>query len=497
MTQELEHAVAEAGRRIRNHLDSARVLRAALEEIVAEVQPIAAGIWAGGGREEPSLTHAIPEAHASADVPDAVAACARRWETVIENHAREVAVPAFAPRSGVVAIVHLVGRPCSASDIAFAEAVATEAAHAFEAARIFERAVAEKEKSEAVLARVGDGVIVTDDRGLLRDWNPAAERMVGWTGDEPPVGRPCREILGLRLPERELDCENGCALLSLRAMGEAESGRGLEVTRTHPNGRRQPLLADVEPIRGPDGHVAEVVHSFRDVTRLKEADEAKSLFLATASHELKTPLTVIMGFASTLVSAGDHLSEEIRNESLEAIERRAIELSTIVDSLLMASRIESGRVDLDVTEVALEPILRERVAAAAARTGRDVKLEMDELPIVAIDERAMASVLDQLLDNALKYSPNGGTVSVEARRDHDRVEIRVSDHGLGMDDEQLEHCFDKFWQAESTDIRRFGGTGIGLYLVRSLSEAMGGSVEVESAPGRGTTFLVRLGGTPG
>ena len=490
-THELKHEVGEAGRRIRNHLDSERVLQAALEEVYSALEPAGASVWTGGGRGQPTLVRTVPEG-SLVDAPRAVVACGRRWETVIESDGREMAVPAFAPRSGVVAILHLQGGPFGAAEIGFVEAVASEAAHAFEAARIFERAVAEKEKSEAVLARIGDGVIVTDANGHILDWNPAAARMVGWAEENPPSGLPCRTVLGLRLKDRELDCEKGCALLSLRATGEVESGRGLEVGRTHPNGRRQPLLADVEPIRGPEGGVAEVVHSFRDVSRLKEADEAKSLFLATASHELKTPLTVIMGFASTLVSAGDQLSPEVRDESLRAIERRAIELGTIVDGLLMASRIESGRVDLDMTEVDLEPLLRDRVAAAQARSGRGVVLSVGELLPVSADPQAVSTVVDQLVDNALKYSPSGGTVSVAATSHGGEVEIAVSDEGMGMDAEQLDHCFDKFWQAESTDIRRFGGTGIGLYLVQSLTEAMGGTVRVESTPGVGTTFRVSL-----
>ena len=495
MKQELHQEVGEAGRRIRDYLDSDRVLRAALEEVRRALRAPSATVWTGGGREVPTLVHADPP-RLVGDPPQSVVTCGRRWETIVEGDAGEIAVPAFAPRSGVVAIFHAEGRTWTASEIALAEALAAEAALAFEAATIFERAVAEKEKSEAVLARVGDGVVVTDNTGHLADWNPAAERMVGWTGGDPK-GRTCSAVLGLRMGDHELDCQNGCALLSLRAAGEARSGRGLEVARTHPNGRRQPLLADVEPIRGADGSVAEVVHSFRDITRLKEADEAKSLFLATASHELKTPLTVIMGFASTLVTAGDQLSVEVRNESLRAIERRAIELSLIVDGLLMASRIESGRVDVAVTDVDVEPLLRERVAAVRATTGRDVVLEVGDLPMVAADPQALATVIDQLLDNAMKYSPDGGSVTVTAGADGNKVEVAVSDTGMGMDPEQLEHCFEKFWQAESSDIRRFSGTGIGLYIVRSLTEAMGGSVRVESAPGVGTTFRVTLDASSG
>ncbi|MDQ3895657.1 MAG: PAS domain-containing sensor histidine kinase [Actinomycetota bacterium] len=343
-------------------------------------------------------------------------------------------------------------------------------------------------RSEAVLERVADGVIVTDARGMVLEANPAARRLMDPSGRHPS-GRHCEEVLGLRMGERPLDCSRGCALLLLD--GGREDDEGKEVWRTTPDGRRQPLLANVCTISDEHGEVEEVVHSLRDITTLKQADEAKTMFLATASHELKTPLTVIRGFGEMLLDMPEMPDEAAR--AANAIVRRAEELSTIVDGLLLSSRIESGRLDLDVRELQVAPILRERGESLMAATGRTVEILVpDGGPEVDADPAAVTTVVDHLLDNAVKYSPHGGSVVLEAQVAPAEVRIRISDSGIGMDQGQAAHCFEKFWQAESTDDRRFRGTGIGLYIVRSLVEAMGGTITVESSPGKGTTFVVSL-----
>ena len=343
-------------------------------------------------------------------------------------------------------------------------------------------------KADAILARVADCVVVTDAAGFVLECNPAAERLVGLPVDQA-VGRPCAEVLGLRVDDVPLQCAVRCGLLALAGSNGA---RPHETWRLDASGRRQPLLANAEAVVDDRGRTVEVVHSLRDITGLKQAEEAKTLFLATASHELKTPLTVIRGFADTLL-AFDDFDADRRTAALEAIRIRSEELVRIVDRLLLSSRIEAGRVQVSQTRVALAPLLLERVRGLQATTGRPIGLVLDPaVPDVSGDGPALASVVDHLLDNALKYSPGGEPVAVRAQVDGNVVRIDVEDGGIGMDAEQAVHCFDKFWQAESTDVRRFGGTGIGLYIVRSLVEAMGGGVAVRSAPAAGSTFSVTL-----
>ena len=173
-------------------------------------------------------------------------------------------------------------------------------------------------KSDAILARVADGVVVTDGSSRVLQCNPAAHRIVG--RDLDVIGRYCVDVLGLHVGERALDCSSGCPLMVAGAGPDADLGE--EVWRYDGGGRRQPLLANASAVAGPDGTVAEVVHSLRDVTRLKQAEEAKTLFLATASHELRTPLTVIAGFASTLLNDPEP-DTGFLVDALTAIARRA------------------------------------------------------------------------------------------------------------------------------------------------------------------------------
>ena len=339
-------------------------------------------------------------------------------------------------------------------------------------------------RADKILEHVADAVVVTDALGRMVVCNPAAERLIG-RPSTAAAGAPCHELLGLHRGERPLDCSAGCGLL------QAPATTGHELWRQDASGRRQPLLAEAAEVPTPDGR-SEIVHSIRDITRLKQAEEAKTLFLATASHELKTPLTVISGFASTLLRYPD-IDEAMRTSALDAIWSRSVELTRIVERLLLSSRIEAGRLDLELSSLDVLPLLRDRVTTIAAGISRRITfIAADDVPPAIGNSSALTTVVDHLVDNAVKYSPNGEPVAVTVTADEQVVRVAVADRGIGMDEEQSAHCFDRFWQAESTDVRRFGGTGIGLYIVQSLVEAMGGTVSVTSAPGQGSTFSVQL-----
>ena len=487
--RQLQRRRTRVSQRLRHELESARIASATVEAVQEALRPRRTSVWLGFAVGEAPRLAATAGATTNGDpaIPVPVPECVLRKRLVWNPLLRSLAVPLLGPRSGVIGVILLEQTSESVEQHVFVEAVAREAGLALEAANQYERALAAKEKTEAILAHIGSGVVVTDPRGLVLQFNSAAESIMGAPADAV-VGRPCSHVIGLHAGERPLDCSRGCALLIAKS-DDASIG---EIWRHHPDGRRQPLLASAQPLRDADGHVTEIVHSFRDVTRLKQADEAKTMFLATASHELKTPLTVIQGFAQTLLD-DERWTEAERRAALEAMQRRAIELNKIVDRILLSSRIETGQARVVVKEVALTPILAERVDALRSATRHAITFRVPEdLPLVLGDPDSVATVVDHLLDNAVKYSPGGEAIELRARSRGDEVDIEVADHGIGMDAEEVEHCFERFWQAESSDVRRFGGTGIGLYIVRSLMEAMHGRVGVESVPGRGTTFVLTL-----
>ena len=478
--------IARAGRRTSELLDSDALVRGLVDDLHAAVRPRTTALWMVRDGELPVLAHSRGPRETD-EPPEAVIIAARRAAWV--DAQGSFALPLVAPRTGLIGVLHVAGMPPGDDLRAALADAAREAALALQAAGLYERAIAEKDKSEAILARVASGVIVTDSRGVVLQFNPGAERIAATPAGEA-VGRSCGELLGLHTDSGPLDCSRGCALLEACRLSDTPDG--IEVWRELADGRHQPLLAAASPVLDADGAVSEVVHSMRDITRLKEADEAKTLFLATASHELKTPLTVIRGFAQGL-RANPDWPDSHRERALEAMEIRAQQLTRIVERILLSSRIESGKLKVNLVEVDLRAMLVERAAALRATTGRDVTLRIDDdLPEALCDEEATITIVDHLLDNAVKYSPDGGAVAMIAAADDHSLLLTVADSGIGMDDEQLRHCFERFWQAESGDRRRFGGTGIGLYIVRSLVEACRGSITAESEPGRGTVFTVRL-----
>jgi len=347
----------------------------------------------------------------------------------------------------------------------------------------------------AIVEGVADGVFVTDAQGSIRLWNGAAERLVGSPGKRA-IGANCSRILAMGVRERSLsrrarplDCSAGCALL--REFGERATSGGVDCIR-HPHpAAEQHLLVSVSVVEDGAGGIEEVVHSVRDITRMKEADDAKTMFLATASHELKTPLTVILGYTQTLLAG--LLDDKQRETALRAIESRSQQLGRIVDRLLLTGRIESGRLMLELSSVSPAALITERAESLGLATGRTIVCEIaGDISDVVADEQALTTVLDHLLDNAVKYSPDGGDIVVRANDRGSSVVIEVIDHGIGMNADDASQCFDRFWQAEQTDVRRYGGTGVGLYIVRSYVEAMGGKVGVRSDSGQGSAFTVTL-----
>jgi two-component system phosphate regulon sensor histidine kinase PhoR len=346
------------------------------------------------------------------------------------------------------------------------------------AAAVQSRDVAEDEARAAkILAHVDEGVVQVDGRRRIRFWNEAAAAITGVRSADA-VGRPIGDVIG-GWPALER------RLAIAPAPGRTESRAVLPATVS---GRE--LWLSMSGVDYGEG----VVYAFRDVTGERRLEELKSDFVATVSHELRTPLTSVYGVLKTLGRPESALTPEQEQALLAIGEREANRLRDLIEQILELPVIEGRAQELE--SVAVDPCATARAAIesmAAAYPGRPVALEAAAgLPEVAADPARLVQVLTNLLDNALKYSFDGGKVGLAIRQRSRTVVFSVSDEGSGIPPAEQDRIFQKFYRVDPTQTGGVGGTGLGLYISRELVTQMGGAISVESQPGRGATFSVEL-----
>jgi len=371
-----------------------------------------------------------------------------------------------------LSLSHVAGRPFGALyalysrrqvghvELELLELLAGHASVALSNVTAFEEVVKQRAHERAVIDASADGIAVLDGDGLVRQWNPAAHRLTGVSAADA-TGRP----LPFPLPE------SGAKLTH-----KLGNGSWLDVLCTRLAGRDEKVV------------------DFRDVTATKELEEAKDLFLATTSHELRTPITVVQGFASTLARRWDQLGDAERRAAVRTIAERAGSLGRLVEQLLLGSRAGADQLPVSNGPFDLGAVLRGAATAFRPLSDKHTVLAEipDDLPAASGDTMATDIIVGQLLENAFKYSPHGGTVVVRAQVTGAWIEVTVEDEGIGVAAGDHERIFDRFYQGETGDRRRFGGIGIGLFIVRSLAEAQHGEVTASSRPAGGTVMRLRL-----
>jgi len=228
---------------------------------------------------------------------------------------------------------------------------------------------------------------------------------------------------------------------------------------------------------------------------LQEADRLKSEFISTISHELRTPLASIKGYATTLLREDAQWDRATQREFLEIIDEESDKLRGLIDNLLEMSKMEAGVLDIEKQPVRMVPIVQQSVAKFASRTDRHTFTIRfpDPFPMVEADPRRLEQVLDNLIENAVKYSPDGGQIVIQGVVNEKEATVSVSDEGVGIPPEHLDRIFDRFYQVNTPLTRRVGGSGLGLSIARGLVEAQGGRIWAESTSGRGSTFSFALG----
>jgi PAS domain S-box-containing protein len=352
----------------------------------------------------------------------------------------------------------------------------------------------EKKHLQIVTDTIADGLCVMAPQGHIVQINPAFTEILGYQADEI-IGQVGHNLFhfngdGSRLPLAQ------CPIIS--AMSKGEDYAGEEVFR-HKNGQLLTVELSCKPII-QKARIDSSVFIFRDITkrkateeRLQENDRIKSEFIATASHELRTPLAIIQGYTELLRENAGLSAEQMRDfETI--IYDKSVALEKIIDELLDVSRIESGRpLCLDFMQIDIVDEIRQVVAQferEAATHRFSTTLPEAGFSLFA-DRFKIIQVLDNLLNNAVKFSPAGSEVVVSGILLDDCFQVMVADEGVGIAPEKQEHIFDKFFRVDASNTA-LSGFGLGLYLVKRIVEAHGGKIWVESAIGQGAKFFFTL-----
>jgi two-component system, OmpR family, phosphate regulon sensor histidine kinase PhoR len=343
-------------------------------------------------------------------------------------------------------------------------------------------AAEERGKLQAVLNNISAGVMVTDADSRIVLLNRAAAEILG-VDEERAAGRRTIEVFS----SRELD-----VTVSRTAAGESMDG---EIVLIYP--RRINLHIKSNPVKSAEGRVVATVSAIEDITALKRLNQIRQDFVANVSHELRTPVAIIRALTDSLL--GGAVEERERAERfLRDLDREATRLSLLIEDLLALSRLEADEASLTLEEFKIAELLRECMdlkKKLAEEYGVKIDIENgDESTRIRGDRRLLGTALNNLIDNAIKYNRTGGRVVLRMRagQAEDFVIITVEDDGIGIPREELPRVFERFYRVDKARSRDTGGTGLGLSIVKHIVELHGGTVNVTSMEGEGSTFVVHI-----
>ena len=383
-------------------------------------------------------------------------------------------------------------------DIQILQSFADQAAIAVHNAQLYERINTERQQLAAILEHSADGVMILEPDLTIASFNRALERMTGWSAEQA-VGTPVSDVfIWKRLDKGSLEkaIADGWPFQS-EASGEIGTAAPLYVEGDlqRLDGLTQSLAILYTPLLRADGQLSTIIANVRDITNFRQAQEMQNVFISTISHELKTPVALIKGHAATLRREDVEFPADFVREYSAVIEEESDRLTELIENLLTASRIQADRnLKLNMDDVLLEPLAARVVERFSTQTQKHqfVLQFSPELPPVRGDEVRLRQVLDNLVSNAIKYSPDGGSVEIGAHDDGKQIVVYVRDQGVGLNSTEQERIFERFYRVDGALSRKTQGTGLGLYLSRTIIEAHGGQMWVDSTPGKGSTFYFSL-----
>jgi len=371
----------------------------------------------------------------------------------------------------------------SKNDRAILQSFADQAAIAVINAQLYTQVSREKSRLDALLDSAADGIIIMSADHKIEKCNQAFARIIRKDVSEIE-GSPHEDIFNWE------SLEQGSSLEEAELSGwplTAKANLYVEGDLKRPSGEIIPVGITYAPLLSGDGKLINIIASIRDITHFREAEEIKSVFVSIVSHELKTPVALIKGYAGTLRREDVSWDSEIVQDSLEVIEDEADRLTELIENLLDASRLQAGEFSLNLAEIRIDKLAQEMADRFQTQTEnhRIIVQFPDEFPVIVGDENRLEQVFYNLLSNAVKYSPDGGDISISGQIRSEQIIICIQDQGLGISQEDVPHIFDRFFRADEA-AKNTQGAGLGLYLSRAIIEAHKGRIWIEPRQENGT-----------
>ena len=372
------------------------------------------------------------------------------------------------------------------------QSFADQAAIAVKNARLYQQVNAEKQRLDAILNQSADGVMILDAQLEILVLNAALSRMVGWKTDEA-IGRYHHEVIQWEQRRTEVDLEEA---LDNGWPPPGAAHLYVEGTALRPDGEMISLGITYAPLLSDHGRMTNIIANVRDLTRFREEEQLHKTFISVISHELKTPVSIIKGYAGTLRRHEANWPREVLDEYLAVIEEESDRLTDLIDNLLEASRLQSGAFRLEMgADIDLIKLATDSVRRFSSQTDHH-RFEVNfppDFPLVIGDERRLTQVFNNLISNAIKYSPDGRYIRIWGEVEPQRVTISVSDEGIGIPEYEQRRIFQQFSRLDNALSRKTEGSGLGLFLTKAIVEAHGGRIWfTTNTPQSGTTFTFSL-----
>ena len=406
----------------------------------------------------------------------------------LEKLGAAVAVPSFA-KGKLVGILtlgeKLSGEPYGPDDLELLFTMASEAGIAIDNAKMYRDITETKDYLNSLIQGSDDAVITIDLTGKVLSWNEGAAKIFGYSS---------AETIGQRPP---FFSEDEASDYIRRVLGGAAVKTG-EIVKKNKAGADLPLLLTCSPIRDAENAIVGVSCIIKDITELKKVDELQHEFLSIISHELRTPLTPIKGYLALFLGGQMGALNEKQLAALSVIMKQSNHLQDLIDTVLDLSRIEAGKpLTLEKEPLFLNQIVKESVESAATafeekKIKTNVTYSPDTLAIMG-DRKKLVRVIDNILGNALKFTPSGGHVQISVADGNKQMNVTIADSGIGLEDKYLARVFERFFQVDSSSTRASGGIGMGLAIAKEIIEMHGGRIWAESdGLGRGTRIVFSL-----